>query len=63
MDAPVRTCWRAVMGAARSTTFLSAFVGIFQVTDSLYNFICLYTSFSDLFLHVKNRGLYVPTEK
>ncbi|CAI9762329.1 unnamed protein product [Fraxinus pennsylvanica] len=30
MDAPVRTCWRAVIGAARSTSFLSAFVGIFQ---------------------------------
>ncbi|KAL2549978.1 Mitochondrial import inner membrane translocase subunit Tim17/Tim22/Tim23 family protein [Forsythia ovata] len=30
MDAPVRTCWRAVIGAVRSTTFLSAFVGIFQ---------------------------------
>ncbi|KAL3834699.1 hypothetical protein ACJIZ3_009435 [Penstemon smallii] len=30
MDAPVRTCWHAVTGAVRSTTFLSAFVGIFQ---------------------------------
>ncbi|KAM7491793.1 hypothetical protein LguiA_034714 [Lonicera macranthoides] len=30
MDAPVRTCWHALTGAVRSTTFLSAFVGIFQ---------------------------------
>ncbi|KAL3647543.1 hypothetical protein CASFOL_008511 [Castilleja foliolosa] len=30
MDSPVRTCWLAVTGAVRSTTFLSAFVGIFQ---------------------------------
>ncbi|PSS34390.1 Transmembrane protein like [Actinidia chinensis var. chinensis] len=29
-DAPVRTCWLAVKGAVRSTSFLSAFVGIFQ---------------------------------
>ncbi|PON71066.1 Mitochondrial inner membrane translocase subunit [Parasponia andersonii] len=30
MDAPARTCWLAVKGAVRSTSFLSAFVGIFQ---------------------------------
>ncbi|MCD9559850.1 hypothetical protein HAX54_018174 [Datura stramonium] len=30
MDAPTRTCWYALTGAIRSTTFLSAFVGIFQ---------------------------------
>ncbi|KAM3309297.1 hypothetical protein P3S67_011041 [Capsicum chacoense] len=30
MDAPTRTCWYALAGAIRSTTFLSAFVGIFQ---------------------------------
>ncbi|XP_030935600.1 uncharacterized protein LOC115960753 [Quercus lobata] len=30
MDAPARTCWLALKGAVRSTTFLSAFVGIFQ---------------------------------
>ncbi|KAF9625650.1 hypothetical protein IFM89_025135 [Coptis chinensis] len=30
MEFPVRTCWRAVQGAVRSTSFLSAFVGIFQ---------------------------------
>ncbi|XP_059300319.1 uncharacterized protein LOC132052681 [Lycium ferocissimum] len=30
MDAPTRTCWYALTGAVRSTTFLSAFVGIFQ---------------------------------
>lgn len=30
MDAPARTCWLALKGAVRSTSFLSAFVGIFQ---------------------------------
>ncbi|KAJ9140047.1 hypothetical protein P3X46_030734 [Hevea brasiliensis] len=30
MDAPARTCWLAVRDSVRSTTFLSAFVGIFQ---------------------------------
>ncbi|KAL5569718.1 hypothetical protein UlMin_026293 [Ulmus minor] len=30
MDTPARTCWLAVKGAVRSTSFLSAFVGIFQ---------------------------------
>ncbi|XP_044493154.1 uncharacterized protein LOC123216703 [Mangifera indica] len=30
MNAPARTCWLALKGAVRSTTFLSAFVGIFQ---------------------------------
>ncbi|KAF3675672.1 putative glutamate dehydrogenase [Capsicum annuum] len=30
MDAPTRTCWYALTGSVRSTTFLSAFVGIFQ---------------------------------
>ncbi|KAI4352918.1 hypothetical protein L6164_007125 [Bauhinia variegata] len=30
MDSPLRTLWFAVKGAVRSTTFLSAFVGIFQ---------------------------------
>ncbi|CAI0417364.1 unnamed protein product [Linum tenue] len=30
MDAPARTCWLALRDAVRSTTFLSAFVGIFQ---------------------------------
>jgi hypothetical protein len=34
MDAPARTCWLAVKGAVRSTAFLSAFVGIFQVAVS-----------------------------
>lgn len=33
MDAPIRTCWHAVTGAVRSTSFLSAFVGIFQVAS------------------------------
>ncbi|CAK7336911.1 unnamed protein product [Dovyalis caffra] len=30
MDAPAWTCWLALRDAVRSTTFLSAFVGIFQ---------------------------------
>ncbi|ESR50279.1 hypothetical protein CICLE_v10031244mg [Citrus x clementina] len=30
MDSPARTCWLALKGAVRSTSFLSAFVGIFQ---------------------------------
>ncbi|KAJ4953661.1 hypothetical protein NE237_030493 [Protea cynaroides] len=30
MESPVYTCWNAIKGAVRSTTFLSAFVGIFQ---------------------------------
>ncbi|XP_043716118.1 uncharacterized protein LOC122664389 [Telopea speciosissima] len=30
MESPARTCWNAVKGAVRSTTFLSAFVGLFQ---------------------------------
>ncbi|GAB4857998.1 hypothetical protein Ancab_015902 [Ancistrocladus abbreviatus] len=30
MDNPARTSWRAVKGAVHSTTFLSAFAGIFQ---------------------------------
>ncbi|EPS58646.1 hypothetical protein M569_16167, partial [Genlisea aurea] len=30
MDAPLRTCLHAVAGSIRSTSFLSAFVGIFQ---------------------------------
>ncbi|KAL2902072.1 hypothetical protein RDABS01_027154, partial [Bienertia sinuspersici] len=30
MNTPAQTCWHAVKDAVRSTTFLSAFVGIFQ---------------------------------
>ncbi|KAM7268763.1 hypothetical protein ACFE04_010929 [Oxalis oulophora] len=30
LDSPARTCWLALRDAVRSTTFLSAFVGIFQ---------------------------------
>ncbi|MCL7045393.1 hypothetical protein MKW94_014772 [Papaver nudicaule] len=30
LENPARTCWLAVKGAVRSTTFLSSFVGIFQ---------------------------------
>ncbi|XP_031106942.1 uncharacterized protein LOC116011679 [Ipomoea triloba] len=36
MAAPVRTCWHALTGAVRSTTFLSAFVGIFQAVICLH---------------------------
>ncbi|KAG6390852.1 hypothetical protein SASPL_148597 [Salvia splendens] len=36
MDAPVRTCRTAVTNAVRSTSFLSAFVGIFQDHKLVY---------------------------
>ncbi|KAH9616702.1 hypothetical protein KSS87_003865 [Heliosperma pusillum] len=36
MDTPARTCWLAFKGAVRSTTFLSAFVGIFQAVICLH---------------------------
>ncbi|VFQ80510.1 unnamed protein product [Cuscuta campestris] len=36
MAAPVRTCWFALTGAVRSTTFLSAFVGLFQAVICLH---------------------------
>ncbi|XP_028804276.1 uncharacterized protein LOC114759284 [Neltuma alba] len=36
MDAPFRTFWLAIKGAVRSTTFLSAFVGIFQAVICLH---------------------------
>lgn len=36
MDSPARTCWLAMKGAVRSTTFLSAFVGIFQAVICLH---------------------------
>lgn len=42
MDEPVRTCRNAVTNAVRSTSFLSAFVGIFQVFFPC-TFICIYT--------------------
>ncbi|KAL6530342.1 hypothetical protein OROHE_014695 [Orobanche hederae] len=41
MDAPVRTCRHAVAGAVRSTTFLSAFVGIFQGVICLHRKVAL----------------------
>ncbi|KAK6135559.1 hypothetical protein DH2020_030667 [Rehmannia glutinosa] len=41
MDAPVRTSWHAVTGAVRSTTFLSAFVGIFQGVICLHRKVAL----------------------
>ncbi|XP_073296887.1 uncharacterized protein [Primulina huaijiensis] len=40
-DAPVRTCWLAVKGAVRSTTFLSAFVGIFQGVICMHRKVAL----------------------
>ncbi|CAH9090688.1 unnamed protein product [Cuscuta epithymum] len=36
MAAPVRTCWLALTGAVRSTTFLSSFVGLFQAVICLH---------------------------
>ncbi|KAK8583748.1 hypothetical protein V6N12_068007 [Hibiscus sabdariffa] len=36
MDTPVRACWLAVKGAVQSTSFLSAFVGIFQAVICLH---------------------------
>ncbi|KAJ4785384.1 Transmembrane protein 135 [Rhynchospora pubera] len=30
LESPAKTCWRALIGAVRSTAFLSAFVSIFQ---------------------------------
>ncbi|KAE9612122.1 putative transmembrane protein [Lupinus albus] len=35
-SAPFRTCWFAIKGAIRSTSFLSAFVGIFQAVICLH---------------------------
>ncbi|KAL1294852.1 hypothetical protein HN51_055698 [Arachis hypogaea] len=35
-DAPFRTFWFAIKGAVRSTSFLSAFVGIYQAVVCLY---------------------------
>ncbi|XP_052483349.1 uncharacterized protein LOC105788567 isoform X2 [Gossypium raimondii] len=36
LDTPARTCWLAVKGSVRSTTFLSAFVGIFQAVICMH---------------------------
>lgn len=36
MDNPASTCWHALKGAVRSTTFLSAFVGLFQAAICLH---------------------------
>ncbi|ERN01096.1 uncharacterized protein LOC18429172 [Amborella trichopoda] len=36
MESPIRTSWIAMSGAIRSTTFLSAFVGIFQAVICLH---------------------------
>ncbi|KAH6773834.1 Mitochondrial import inner membrane translocase subunit Tim17/Tim22/Tim23 family protein [Perilla frutescens var. hirtella] len=41
MDAPVRTCRHAVTNAVRSTSFLSAFVGIFQGVICLHRKVAL----------------------
>ncbi|GAA0164329.1 hypothetical protein LIER_19992 [Lithospermum erythrorhizon] len=40
-EAPVKTCWHAVTGAVRSTTFLSAFVGLFQGVICLHRKVSL----------------------
>ncbi|KAJ1291002.1 hypothetical protein BS78_02G285700 [Paspalum vaginatum] len=36
LESPTATCWRALVGAVRSTTFLSAFVTIFQSAICLH---------------------------
>ncbi|KAI4967752.1 hypothetical protein ZWY2020_015141 [Hordeum vulgare] len=36
LESPAATCWRALVGAVRSTTFLSAFVTLFQSTICLH---------------------------
>lgn len=36
MESPLRSCWTAVKASVQSTTFLSAFVGIFQVSMQAY---------------------------
>ncbi|KAJ0961599.1 hypothetical protein J5N97_001096 [Dioscorea zingiberensis] len=41
LETPARTCWRAVQGAVRSTTFLSAFVGIFQGVICLHRKVAI----------------------
>ncbi|KAL9666310.1 hypothetical protein QQ045_000638 [Rhodiola kirilowii] len=41
MNAPARTCWNALKGSVHSTTFLSAFVGIFQAVICLHRKIAV----------------------
>ncbi|KAL6862164.1 hypothetical protein ACP4OV_016813 [Aristida adscensionis] len=36
LESPAATCWRALVGAVRSTSFLSAFVTLFQATICLH---------------------------
>ncbi|CAN6218901.1 unnamed protein product [Urochloa humidicola] len=36
LESPAATCWRALVGAVRSTTFLSAFVTLFQTAICLH---------------------------
>lgn len=36
LESPTTTCWRALVGAVRSTTFLSAFVTVFQAAICLH---------------------------
>ncbi|GJN32347.1 hypothetical protein PR202_gb20850 [Eleusine coracana subsp. coracana] len=36
LESPASTCWRALVGAVRSTTFLSAFVTLFQTAICLH---------------------------
>ncbi|KAF0909064.1 hypothetical protein E2562_030816 [Oryza meyeriana var. granulata] len=36
LESPAATCWRALVGAVRSTTFLSAFVTLFQAAICLH---------------------------
>lgn len=41
MESPAHTCWLALKGAVRSTSFLSAFVGIFQGVICLHRNVAL----------------------
>ncbi|XP_020093278.1 uncharacterized protein LOC109713570 [Ananas comosus] len=41
LESPALTCWRAAVGAVRSTTFLSAFVSIFQGAICLHRNVAI----------------------
>nr|AIN39849.1 hypothetical protein [Zoysia matrella] len=41
LESPAATCWRALVGAVRSTTFLSAFVTLFQTAICLHRKVAI----------------------
>ncbi|XP_062189716.1 uncharacterized protein LOC133892783 [Phragmites australis] len=41
LESPAATCWRALVGAVRSTTFLSAFVTLFQAAICLHRKVAI----------------------